>query len=65
VHIALDAELCQAYGNCMLAAPDFFELTGSEPIVAVLSPDPPETARGQVEEAVLSCPVQALTVLER
>lgn len=25
------SQLCQAHGNCLLAAPDAFELTGSAP----------------------------------
>jgi ferredoxin len=64
MHIALDTELCQAYGNCLLAAPDVFELTETTPVVIVRQPDPAETLRAEVEEAVRSCPVQALTLRE-
>lgn len=65
MRIELDPDLCQAYGNCLLAAPEVFELTESTPVVSVLRPAPDEAMRAQVEEAVTSCPVQALTLLDR
>ncbi len=64
MRIELDTKLCQAYGNCLLAAPEVFELTAATPVVVVLQPEPPESARSEVEEAVLSCPAQALTLVE-
>lgn len=65
MRIELDSGLCQAYGNCLLAAPEVFELTESTPVVVVLHAEPGEAMRAEVEEAVLSCPVQALTLLDR
>jgi ferredoxin len=65
MRIELDTDLCQAYGNCLLAAPDVFELTDATPVVVVLQDEPDENLRAAVEEAVQSCPVQALTLLER
>jgi ferredoxin len=65
MRIGLDVDLCQAYGNCLLAAPDVFELTDSTPVVVVLQEEPDEGIRPAVQEAVQSCPVQALTLLDR
>lgn len=65
MRIELDSDLCQAYGNCLLAAPEVFELTESTPVVIVLRPEPDEAMRTEVEEAVTSCPVQALTLLDQ
>ncbi len=65
MRIELDATLCKAYGNCLLAAPEVFELTEQTPVVVLLQTEPDESLRAQVEEAVLSCPVQALTLLEQ
>jgi ferredoxin len=65
VRIELDTDLCQAYGNCLLAAPDVFELTEATPVVVLREPQPDEGRRAEVEEAALSCPVQALTLHER
>lgn len=65
MHIEVDPDLCQAYGNCLLAAPEVFELTESMPVVLVRSELVGEIARDQVEEAVQSCPVQALTLRDQ
>lgn len=65
MRIELDSDLCQAYGNCLLAAPEVFELTESTPVVIVLDPTPDAAMRAQVEEAVTSCPIQALTLLDQ
>jgi ferredoxin len=62
MHLRLDADLCQAYGNCLLAAPELFELTETMTVVRILDEHPDESIRAQVEEAVLSCPMQALTL---
>jgi ferredoxin len=64
MRIELDSTLCQAYGNCLLAAPDVFELTEATPVVLVLQASPDEALRAEVEEAVRSCPVDALTLVE-
>jgi ferredoxin len=64
MRIALDGTRCQAYGNCQLAAPDVFHLDATTPVAAILQPQPPEDFRPQVEEAVYSCPVEALTLQE-
>ncbi|MGX7677577.1 ferredoxin [Jatrophihabitans sp. DSM 45814] len=65
MRIELDTQLCQAYGNCLLAAPDVFELTDSTPVVVLLQQSPAEELRAEVSEAVLSCPVQALTLIDQ
>lgn len=65
MRIELDAELCQAYGNCLLAAPEVFDLTETTPMVLVLQERPDESIWARVEEAVQSCPVQALSLHER
>ncbi len=64
MRVTVDPNLCQAYGNCVLAAPDFFALDDSSPIVRVIEAEPPESRRAEVEEAVQSCPVEALTLIE-
>ncbi len=64
MRIHLDTDQCQAYGNCVLAAPDIFELDDSSPVVKILHASPPESRRAAVEEAVRSCPVEALTLEE-
>jgi ferredoxin len=64
MRIELDPNLCQAYGNCLLSAPEVFELTQNDLVVRILQEQPDEPLRAQVEEAVTSCPVQALTLVD-
>jgi ferredoxin len=65
MRIELDSELCQAYGNCLLSAPEVFELTQSDPVVRIVQAEPDESLRTEVEQAVAACPVQALTLVEK
>ena len=61
MHLIVDATLCQAYGNCLIAAPELFDLD-EETNVAVVLQDPTEELRSAADEAVRSCPVQAITL---
>lgn len=64
MRVAIDTDLCQAYGNCLLAAPDVFDLQADGLVAVVLQEHPPEEMRPAVEEAVANCPVEALTLHE-
>ncbi|MDQ1105696.1 ferredoxin [Nocardioides zeae] len=60
VHIDIDREACNGYGNCVIAAPEVFDLEPGTSIAYVLPGHPTEADRDAVEEAVADCPVQAL-----
>ncbi|MBF8184317.1 ferredoxin [Nonomuraea sp. K274] len=62
MRVILDTQNCQAYGNCMLTAPDVFDLDEEAGTAIILRERPPAELRAAVEEAVRSCPVQALTL---
>jgi ferredoxin len=64
MRVTLDESLCQAYGNCLLAAPEIFDLDAVSPVVTILQPRPAESLREEVEEAVRTCPVEALLLHE-
>jgi ferredoxin len=64
MRISLDATKCQAYGNCMVTAPDVFDIGDDDAVVTVLVERPAEERRAAVQEAVRSCPVEALSVHE-
>jgi ferredoxin len=64
MRIVLDEDLCRGFGNCMLAAPDVFDLPADSTLVTILQEQPPEALRAAVEEAVQSCPVEALILEE-
>jgi ferredoxin len=60
--VLLDLGLCNGYGNCVMSAPDVFDIDDASGLAVVLVPDPPPDRRAAVEEAVRLCPVQALRV---
>lgn len=63
MRVTVDPMRCQAYGNCMLTAPDVFDLADDAAVVVtILQERPAEELRAVVDEAVRSCPVQALTL---
>lgn len=64
MHVTLDETKCQAYGNCMITAPDVFDLGDDDAVVTILQEQPAEARRPDVQEAVRSCPVEALTLSE-
>jgi ferredoxin len=46
----------------MAAAPEVFRLRDEDGELEVLDEHPPESARAQVERAILLCPTQALAL---
>lgn len=61
--IAVDLGRCQGYANCVITAPDVFDL-GQENKAEVVRPEVVDTDPELVEEAVRACPVSAIR-LER
>lgn len=57
--IVADLNKCQGYANCVVAAPDLFDLD-DEALVKVLCTEVDESERALAEEAVESCPALAL-----
>jgi ferredoxin len=62
--VASDHEKCLGYANCIMAAPDVFDID-DEGVVVVLREAVEDSERGRVAESVRSCPVSALSVSER
>lgn len=61
--IVADLTKCQGYANCVVAAPDLFDLS-SEELVVVLKKDIDASERPAAEEAVAACPAAALRLEE-
>jgi ferredoxin len=59
--LRVDRDRCEGYANCVLQAPDVFDL-GADNIVVLQVRDIGEADRGTVAEAVASCPVAALAL---
>lgn len=60
--IIRDAHKCELHGECMLAAPDVFDIEDDAEFVTVLIPEPGEEQRSAVERAVMNCPTTALRI---
>lgn len=64
MRVRVDPGTCQAYANCLMVAPAVFDLDEERGVAVILNELPAEELRADVEEAVRSCPVQALTLEE-
>jgi ferredoxin len=62
--VKADFEACQGYANCVAAASDVFDID-DDGIVILLRAEAPEQERPRFEEAVRSCPMNALTLLDQ
>jgi ferredoxin len=58
--VVRDANRCELHGECVMAAPEVFEIEDDKEVVTVINPDPSEELRKAVEQAVLMCPTSAL-----
>jgi ferredoxin len=58
VHV--DMNLCQSHGECVLVAPDVFELGDDD--VLVWQEDVSDDRRAAVEDAVNVCPMMAISI---
>lgn len=58
--IKADVPSCEGYANCVVAAPEYFDLDDDSGLVVVLQEDVVPEKKAYVENAVRSCPVAAL-----
>ncbi|NVN53627.1 ferredoxin [Mycolicibacterium hippocampi] len=56
-----DYPSCQGYGNCVTGAADTFDVD-DEGVVVLLRDTFAEGERSRIEDAVRSCPVNALSI---
>lgn len=61
--VKADAGLCQGYANCIVDAGEVFDLD-DEGLVVVLRPIITAEERSQVEQAIVNCPVGALSLVD-
>ena len=59
--IVVDYDMCASTGGCMQICPEVFEVR-SDGYLYILQEEPPEELRPKVEEAVLRCPRQAISI---
>ena len=59
--IVVDFDKCKSNAVCMAVAPDIFEVRDDN-FLYVLQEEPAEGRRGDVDEAIRTCPTGAISV---
>jgi sterol 14-demethylase len=62
IRITVDRDLCQGHGDCVLVAPEAFEVDPVERKVRLRIERPDDALRERVAEAVRRCPTGALSI---
>lgn len=60
--IHVDFENCEGHGECVVAAPELFDLDDSGEKAVLLKDDPGEEERGNAVRAAKLCPVAAIRI---
>ena len=60
--IVVDFDACAAHGDCVVAAPDLFDLGDDDDVVRVLIEEPGEEYRAQAQAAADACPMVAIRI---
>jgi ferredoxin len=61
MRVVVDFDLCESNAICMGIAPEVFEVRDDD-FLYVLQENPPEELRPKIEQAVRSCPKQAISI---
>lgn len=61
MRVVVDFDLCESNAVCMQVAPEVFEVRDDD-FLYILNETPPDDLRAKVEEAVLRCPKQAISL---
>jgi ferredoxin len=60
VEVRIESDLCNGYGNCVVAAPDVFDIDPETNIAFLVDGQPAAGQEDAVEEAEQDCPVKAI-----
>ena len=60
--VIVDLDVCEAHGDCVVEAPEIFDLGEEDDTVTVLDPEPGEELRKKAERAERACPVAAIRI---
>ena len=61
--VVVDFDVCESNAICMGIAPEVFEVRDDD-FLYLLDETPPDSLRPKVEQAVLQCPKQAISIVE-
>jgi ferredoxin len=60
--VVVDFDACAAHGDCVVEAPEIFDLGDDDEVVKVLIEEPGEGLRGQAQAAADACPMAAIRI---
>lgn len=61
MRVTADYDRCESHGECVRALPEVFEIRDDD-LMYILQEEPSEQLRRQLENAVVRCPMQALSL---
>ena len=61
ITVKVNRESCRGYGNCLLAAPEVFDLD-DDGLVVLLQEQVGEDALGAVQRAIYDCPTDSIVI---
>ena len=60
--VGLDLNTCQGYANCVMVAPEVFDINEQTGVAILLQEHPDDAQRAGVEEAVRQCPTESISI---
>lgn len=58
----LDLDTCQGYANCVMVAPEVFDINEETGVAVLLQETPDDSQLSAVEEAVRQCPTESISI---
>jgi ferredoxin len=58
--VIVDFDACAAHGDCVVVAPEIFDLGEDDEVVTLLQEEPDESLRDKAQAAVDACPMAAI-----
>jgi ferredoxin len=62
MRVIVDLDACAAHGDCVVVAPEIFDLGEDDEVVTVINPEPPDELRASAQAAVDACPMAAIRI---
>jgi ferredoxin len=60
--VVVDFDHCELHGECVVAAPEVFDIEDDDEVVRVVNAEPGEDQRKAVMDAAMMCPVAAIRI---
>jgi ferredoxin len=62
VKVVVDFDACAAHGDCVVVAPEIFDLGEDDEVVTLLQAEPSDDLRPNAQAAVDACPMAAIRI---